>query len=40
MHNVAILFMINDKKNPVARYRSFLDPLCVQKDCFRFKFQL
>ena len=27
-HNIAMVFMLNDrKKNPVARYRSFLDTL-------------
>ena len=27
MHNMAIVFTLNNRKNPVARYRSFLDTL-------------
>ena len=27
IHNMATVFMLNDRKNPVARYRSFLDTL-------------
>ena len=27
MHNKAMVFMLNDRKNHVARYRSFLDTL-------------
>ena len=27
LHNMSIVFMFNDRKNPVAWYRSFLDTL-------------
>ena len=30
MHNMVMVFIINDGKNPVAWYKSFLDTLYLQ----------
>ena len=30
LHNMVMLFILNDRKNPVAQYRSFLDSLYLK----------